>query len=194
MRLRRRVNQILRSAATGDVPSRICDVFILAMIALSVVAIILESVASLRGKYANAFRCVELITVAVFSAEYLLRLWSCVEENRYRAPITGRLRFSLTPMALIDLAAVLPFYLPFVGLDLRFLRIVRMLRLFRVAKIGRYSTSVQLLGRVLRAKKEELGVTLFVLILPMILAACLLYNVENAAQPEAFSSIPASMW
>ena len=97
-------------------------------------------------------------------------------------------------MALIDLAAVLPFYLPFVGLDLRFLRIVRMLRLFRVAKIGRYSTSVQLLGRVLRAKKEELGVTLFVLILPMILAACLLYNVENAAQPEAFSSIPASMW
>lgn len=194
MRARKRVNQILRPAVAGDGVSRICDVFILSAIVVSVVGIILASEPSLRERASGLFRWLELITVAIFTVEYALRLWSCVEEQKYRASITGRLRFATTPLALIDLLAILPFYLPFMGVDLRFLRIVRLLRLFRVAKVGRYSASLQLLGRVVKGKKEELGITLFVLLLLLVLASYLLYNAEHIAQPDAFPSILAAMW
>ena len=73
---------------------------------------------------------------------------------------TGASRFAVTPLAVIDLLAILPFYVPFVGIDLRFVRAVRLFRVFRIAKLGRYSHAVRTIGRVLLAKKEELGVTL----------------------------------
>jgi len=106
----------------------------------------------------------------------------------------GRFRFALSAMPMIDLLAVLPFYLPFLGLDLRFMRAVRLFRLFRVAKLARYSEALRTFCRVLGAKKEELGVTLFTLFLLLLLASCLAYYAERDAQPEAFSSIPAAMW
>ena len=194
MRMRKRLNQILRPAVGGDVASRTCDIFILSVISLSVIGIILESVQSIHDGAPGVFHWIEIVSVAIFTVEYVLRLWSCVEESKYKHPILGRARFALTPLALIDLAAILPFYLPFVGVDLRFIRVVRLLRLFRVAKVGRYSRSLQLLGRVIRGKKEELGVTLFILLLLVVLASCFLYHAENAAQPDAFPSIPAAMW
>jgi len=194
MRLRKRTNQILRPVTGGDWASRSCDVLILTAIVVSVLGIILESVASIRDEAPQLFRWLEIVTVVIFTVEYVLRLWSCVEEAKYKAPLSGRLRFAATPLALIDLAAILPFYLPFIGLDLRFIRVVRLLRLFRVAKLGRYSESLQLLGRVISEKKAELGITLFVLLLLVVLASCLLYHVENPTQPDAFPSIPAAMW
>ena len=100
-------------------------------------------------------------TVGVFTAEYLLRLWVCTRDPRYSSPVLGRLRYACTPMAVIDLLAVLPFYVPQAGLDLRFVRAVRLTRLFRLLKLGHYSQSLKTLGRVLRAKKDELLVTLF---------------------------------
>ena len=130
----------------------------------------------------------------IFSVEYIARVWSCVERPKYNKAVTGRLRFVITPLAVIDLLAILPFYLPFTGIDLRFLRIMRMMRIFRVAKLGRYSQSLQLLHRVMMAKKEELLCTLFILLLLVIVAASMLYYAENSIQPENFSSIPASMW
>jgi len=92
------------------------------------------------------------------------------------------------------LLAILPYYLPFTGIDLRFLRILRMMRIFRIAKLGRYSQSLQILRRVMTAKKEQLLCTLFVLVLLVIVAASMLYYAENGVQPENFSSIPAAMW
>ena len=194
MHVRKRLNQILRPAIAGDVASKVCDIFILSAIAISVVGIIVESVGSVREAAPGFFYWLEIVTVTIFTIEYVLRVWTCVEELKFRQSVVGRLRFAATPMALIDLVAILPFYLPFTGLDLRFIRAVRLLRLFRIAKIGRYSASLQLLKRVIWGKKEELGVTLFVLILLLVLASCFLYNAEHVAQPEAFSSIPASMW
>jgi voltage-gated potassium channel len=100
----------------------------------------------------------------------------------------------MTPLAVVDLFAILPFYLPFTGIDLRFLRIMRMMRIFRVAKLGRYSQSLQMLQRVIMIKKEQLICSLFILLLLVIVAASMLYYAENGVQPEVFSSIPASMW
>ena len=166
----------------------------LALIALNVLAVIVESVPSLPEEVRRALYGFEVFSVAVFTVEYLVRLWACVEDPRYAHPVAGRLRFAVTPMALIDLFAVLPFYLPYLGADLRSLRALRLVRLFRLVKVGRYATSLGLMGRVLRKKREELVVTFGVLVLLLIVSATLMYHVEHDAQPDDFSSIPTAMW
>jgi hypothetical protein len=93
----------------------------------------------------------------IFTFEYLLRLWSCIADPRYTHPIWGRIRFALTPLALIDLIAILPFYLPLLlPIDLRFIRAFRLFRLLRVLKFSRYTESIGVLGNVVRSKTEEL--------------------------------------
>jgi voltage-gated potassium channel len=194
MDLRKRTYEILDVARPHDRPSKAFDIFIITLIGLNVVALILQSVEHIRILCPTLFRYFEVASVVVFSIEYILRLWSCVENPSYTRPISGRVRFAMTPLAIIDLLAVLPFYLPFTGLDLRFLRVVRMMRIFRVAKLGRYSQSVQTLSRVIRARKEQLATSIFVLLLLLVIASSLMYFAENSVQPESFSSIPAAMW
>ena len=132
------------------------NVSMLALIALNVLAVILETEESLYQSYKIYFDLFEYFSVFIFSVEYILRLWVCTEDPRYRSPIMGRIRFALTPLSLIDLFSFLPFYLPFLSVDLRFIRSVRLIRLFRVFKMGRYSESLTTLGHVIKAKKEEL--------------------------------------
>jgi len=126
--------------------------------------------------------------------EYLARIWSCVESPRYREPIKGRLRFACKFMSLVDLVSFLPFYLPFIGMDLRHVRILRLLRIFRVLKIGRYFESLKSLRNVFRSKKDELLLTGGFMLLLLIISSCVMYYFENPVQPEKFSSIPATMW
>ena len=194
MNRKRGVWEIVEAAKPGDHLSRAFDIFILSLIVLNVLAVMAETVQSIGGRFPAFFRWFEVISVIVFTVEYLIRLWSCTASERFRNPILGRMRFAITAMALIDLAAVLPFYLPMIAADLRFLRAVRLLRLFRVAKIGWYSKALRLIGRVLRNKKEELWVTASVACLLLILGSALLYQVEHDAQPEAFPSIPAAVY
>ena len=194
MTIRRRVHEIIQPAQRGDLASRVFDIFILSLIALNVLAIILESVQDIRVSWGKVFWLFEVISVVVFSVEYVLRLWTCVEEPRYARPILGRLRAAFSPLLLIDLLAILPFYLPFVSLDLRFLRSLRLFRVFRVAKVARYSKALQTLGRVVRHRREELAVAAFAMMLLTILSSTLMYYIENDAQPEVFSSVPAAMW
>jgi len=194
MSLRKRIDEVVTVGRPGDKLNKAFGIFIVTLIGLNVVALIAESVKSIHAFCPQVFRIFELVSVIIFTVEYVARLWSCVEKPAYHKPISGRLRFAVTPLALIDLLAILPFYLPFTGLDLRFLRILRMMRIFRIAKLGRYSQSLQILNRVMAAKKEQLLCTVFVLVLLVIVAASLLYYAENHVQPEAFSSIPAAMW
>jgi len=136
-----------------------------------------------------------VFSIAIFTIEYLLRLWTCTINNRFRDPLMGRIRFALTPLALVDLMAILPFYLPMlIPFDLRFIRAVRLFRLFRLFKIGRYSRSLRTIGNVLKSKKEDLFITVFTVFILLVVASSLMYFVENEAQPEAFSSIPTAMW
>jgi len=193
--LRRRVNAVLREGAPGDGLSRWVNLSLAALIVLNVAAIILESVDSVARAAGPWLATFEAFSVAAFTAEYLLRLWSCVEAEAFSAgPVAGRLRFIFKPMPLIDLAAILPFYLTFATVDLRFLRTLRLLRILRVAKLARYSTAMQTLGRVLVKKREELSVTLLALLVLLIVASVLMYHAEREAQPGAFASVPAAMW
>ena len=194
-RIRARTAELMDVPQPGDKLSRGLDVFIILLILINVVALILESVESLRMRWGDQFRLLEQMSLLVFSLEYLLRVWSIVDNrwrSEYRHPVTGRLRFMSSPMALIDLLAVLPFWLSmFIPLDLRFLRVARLLR---VLKLTRYSAATNLLFSVLREEARVMGAAMFMLFLLLVLTASATYLVEHPVQPEAFANIPQAMW
>lgn len=194
MPLKQQVHNLLDLADDGDLRSRAVDLGILGLIFLNVVALTLETVAPIHAMHPAAFTWFERTSLIIFTIEYVLRLWSCTADPRYRRPLMGRVRFVFTPLAIIDLLAILPLFLPLLGVDLRFMRIVRLLRFFRLAKLFRYSRALRLLGRVVLGKREELASIFIVLITLLVIAASLMYFVEHDDQPEKFSSIPQTMW
>ncbi len=192
---KRRIYEIVQIAAPGDKISRIFDLTILTLIVLNAIAVVLETVSSINVIMGSVFKTFEMFSVTIFFIEYVLRLWTCTYDTRYSTPFIGRFKYIITPLAVIDLLAILPFFLPFIiPVDLRFIRLVRILRMLRILKLGRYSNAIQKLGRVAAAKKEELIVTIGVVFLVLIFASSLMYYCEYPAQPEAFSSVPAAMW
>lgn len=192
--MRRRIHQIVEPHDDGDAASAAFDIFILGLIFLNVVALVFQTEEAFYNWSPLFFDLFETVSVVVFSAEYMLRIWSCVENPEYAKPISGRLRFAMTPMAVIDLLAIAPFYLSFLGVDLRFVRAFRLFRLFRIAKIGRYLPAMRLMGRAVRKRTEELVVSVVLIFILLIVASSLVYYAENEAQPEAFASIPRAMW
>ena len=192
--LRLRVHQLLELARPGDHASRAVDVFIIGLIALNVVAMVMSTVQAIHQRFLGVFTAFESFSMAAFSVEYVLRVWSITAHPRYASPVRGRLRYMVSPMALIDLLAILPAVLPFLGVDLRVVRAARLFRLFRIGKLVRYSRALQLFGRVIVAKKDELLTTMMLLFLLLLVSASLLYYAENGAQPDKFASIPGSLW
>lgn len=183
------------SVDQGGRPGRTLRWTLGALIVLNVLAAIIQTVDWIERAWLAPLHIFEYCSVIVFTIEYILRIWSCAEDPRYRHPVTGRIHFALTPLLLIDLLAIAPFYLAHLFiLDLRMLRAVRLARLLRGLKIARYSESVQLLWRVIVAKREELLVTFVAVTVVLVIASTLMYYTERDAQPEIFSSIPAAMW
>ena len=175
--------------------SLIVDWAIIAMIFLSILAIILESFAYLAVRYHILFRNFETFTVIFFSVEYAARIWTAdVMFPNARFP---RLRYLFSFMALMDLLAILPWYLPFFSADLRFLRVVRMVRLFRlarVAKLGRHMSALQSIKRVIRLSATRLVAAVALCLVVMLLSAIVIYTVESTVQPEQFPNVLASLW
>ena len=194
MSVRKRTWEIVEAARAGDVASRTFDIAILALIFLNVIAVVLGSMRSVQERWGAFLDAFEVFSVAVFTAEYLARLWSCTVDPRFQGHIRGRIRHALQAMSIIDLVAILPFYLPFLGVDLRSLRALRLLRILRVAKVGRYYSSLNLIRHVFQSKKEELILTFVLMGLLLIVSSSVLYCCENAAQPDSFSSIPVTLW
>jgi voltage-gated potassium channel len=182
--VRERTFSILEMANSGDRVSKTCDVCIIGLILLNVFAVILETVKSLSAKYGDVFFAIEAVSITIFATEYILRIWSCTAREKYRHPVMGRLRFATTPMAIIDLLAIIPLQ----G------GAFRLLRMLRLAKLVRYSRSLQTIVRVFKKKASELVATAAMAAMLLVGASSLLYFVERSAQPEQFSSIPATMW
>jgi voltage-gated potassium channel len=155
-------------------------------------AIVLESHKSLLIAYNREFYLFELSSVVIFSIEYLLRIWTAnikFSELKKGKAITKQIK---TPLSIIDLLAVLPFYIPMlIPFDLRFLRIARFLR---ILKLNRYSTALELIMRVLQRKKDILLATMYILLMTILMSSVFMYYAENSAQPEIFSSITATLW
>ena len=168
-------------------------IFILIIVNVGVV--ILESVPELYGPYRSFFFWFEVFSVAVFTTEYVLRVWSITSVKEYKKPVSGRLRFMATPMMIIDLLAVLPFYLPYVmPIDLSVIRLLRLFRILSLFKATRYSSHLQIMAQAIKNKKEELVISVMIVGIVLIFVSSIMYAVEQEAQPEAFSSIPQAMW
>ena len=192
--LRARIYEVIESTQPGNGIGVWFDRFLIVLIVTNVIAVILETVDQISEVYSDFFFVFELFSVAIFSIEYLMRLWTIVDgpDANFRAPVAGRLRYALTPMALIDIAAILPFYLSvFIGIDLRFMRVFRLLRLL---KLTRYSTAMHMLGATLYTQRRALLAALMIVFMTLILTSSVIYLFEKDAQPEAFGSIPEAMW
>ena len=191
-RLRKAVYKKLDPDERNDRISRSIDLFLIVLIAVNVLAVILETVESIETRYHEQLWLIEVISVAVFSVEYLARVWVSVEDPRFRDRSNPRLSYMLSPMALIDLLAILPFYLGFfLQMDLRFLRV---LRLLRILKLTRYSAAMSMLLDVFREESNAFFAGFFILIVMLVLAASGAYLAEHQVQPDKFGSIPAAMW
>lgn len=169
--------------------------FIYTLIVLNVLSLILASYKEIYSNYELFFENFELFSVSIFSVEYVLRFWTADLDYKEGTSDSKRRRFSLSAFGLIDLFAILPFYLPLLfPFDLRILRILRLFRLLRIFKLGRLSKSLQTITSVLKESKPELSITLFVAFILMILSSTLMYYVENEAQPNKFENIGQSLW
>ncbi|MCB0636887.1 MAG: ion transporter [Lewinella sp.] len=192
--MRHYIYTILEVAPEKKGPSWFFDVSLTTLIILNIAALILESVPEYEARYGEAFYYFELFSVIVFSAEYVLRLWAAVEDERFRHPFWGRVRYFFTPLALIDLLAVLPFFLAMWIVDLRFLRILRLFRLLRLFKFVRYVKALDAIGEVIRDRWEQLVISIVFMFFMLLLVSCAMYYVEHDAQPDKFASIPDTMW
>lgn len=193
MTIKRRTYEVLEWHHR-DRASDLTNVLIVALIGANLMVFTLSTVQPIYQSVGRIFDIFEAASVLAFTAEYSLRLWSCTSDERYSAPIVGRLRFAATPFLVADLLAILPFFFPSLGLNFIFLRTLRINRLFRAVKLGRYSKALQTFARVVAAKRYELTSAFAVVMLGLFLASSFEYFAEHDAQPDKFSSIPASLW
>ena len=190
--LQKKVHQFLDPDHRDTGMEKAVHGFIIVLILLNVVVVSMETIHPLYENYYKWFHAFDLFTIVVFTIEYILRVWSSTAMEKYRHPIFGRLRYMISFAALIDLLAILPFYLPLlIGVDLRSIRV---LSLFRFLKMGRYFKAARIISTVLKEKRNELTLSLLLMIGLIIVCSTLMYYLERDVQPETFSSIPATMW
>ncbi len=187
--------KLLDPTPGGSVLHQIINNLIISLIVLNAITVILETVDELFNRYLLFFRIIETITVIVFTAEYLLRIWCCTSAEKYRHPLFGRIRFIASTGAIIDLVAILPFYLPLLfSHELIAIRLLLIFRFFRFLKLGRYLKASSVIVHVIQQKREELLISLAIFIFLIISASTVMYHIEHDVQPDKFSSIPEIIW
>ena len=192
MRIRRKAYRIMEMQDGDSKLSLAVNWFIMALILVNVVGVILETVETLHAQWHGWFGALEIFSVAVFTLEYLTRLWVCVESHRFSDGWRGRLRYAITPMALIDLMAIAPVFIHMIfPIDARILRVFRLLRVF---KLSRHFTMLGVLGVVLKREAKTLLSAIFIMLVLSIISASGIYLAEHKVQPEAFGNIPRAMW
>lgn len=192
--LRHRLYEILEAGHSENWRARAFDVAMTVLILANLVAVALESVPSIVAEYDAAFDVFDAVSVAIFTIEYVLRLWVSIEHPlvRHYGPVMGRLRFAVRPMMIIDLLAFAPFYLSaFVTFDTR---VLRLFRIFRFMRLARTSPALTTLGRVVYTERRALAGTVLMIFGLAFICATLMYLIESDAQPDKFGTIPLSMW
>jgi len=173
--------------------SKFVDYFFVSLIIITLITLILETEKNIRDNYYNVLNLIETTIVIVFSIEYILRLITCSSSKRFSGKY-GRIKYIFSPMGLIDLLAILPFYLTFLTNNLLFLRILRVIRILRLFKSFQYSKSLDKIIKIFGKRKDDMTAALMILISLLTITSVGIYFAENEAQPEKFSSILSSMW
>jgi voltage-gated potassium channel len=192
--LRHRLYEILEHGSIGDQTGLAVGRFIVLLVIANLASTALETVPILQARYGPLFIAIEFLSLVVFSIEYGLRLWVAVEHAPYRhlSPPRARLKFMASPLGMIDLLAILPFWLAFVlPIDLRVLLVFRMVRFL---KLARYSPAMRSLLDALYTERRALFGCLVILIGATLLSATVMHLIEGRIQPDQFGTIPAAMW
>ena len=193
-RLKFRIHELLEPKDHHGWGDRAVSFFVTALIIVNVLASILETVDSLKAQYFRFFDVLEVFSMGAFTVEYFLRVWICQMDEPYKGK-GGRLRYLVSPFAILDLVAILPFYAArYLPIDLRFIRVLRLLRLFTLFKMARYTRSLRRMMNVLVAHQEELVITASLGAILLVFSSSVMYLLEHDAQPKVFSSIPATLW
>jgi voltage-gated potassium channel len=193
--MKRKIYKLIEKGSQGSRINTLFDYFIITLISANVLAVIIESIRNLNPKVISVLWVFEIFSVSIFTIEYLLRIY--VSDLTHPGPnkIRSALKFIFSFYGLVDLMTILPFYVPFIiKIDLRFIRIFRLVRFFRILKINRYNSSLTLIGSVIREKKSELTMTVFLSVLILIIAAFLMYIIEGSVQPEKFPNVLSTLW
>jgi len=191
---RQKIHALVFPSTFGGKLQSIFDTFIGIWVIISVAAVVLESVSSISYLLNLEFVILDTVAVCIFTVEYLMRIYACVEEPKFRHGFLGRFKQARSVSTLIDLLAILPFFLEVLlgsVLDLRFLRTFRLARLL---KLTRYNDSTKILTTVIAREWPVISASAFIMILLVIMTASLGYVFEHQAQPEKFDNIPNSVY
>ena len=191
---RQKVHALVWPSDHGGSLHEYFDTFVVAWVVISVVAVILESVESVHFILNMEFIILDAVAVTIFTTEFMLRMFSAVEQPGWQGAVTGRLRFLRSPGALIDLLAILPFFLEALLHHLVDLRFLRVFRLMRLLKLTRYTGATKTLAVVLKREWPVLMASAFIMLLLVVLTASLGYLFEHEAQPDKFENIPQSIY
>ncbi len=170
------------------------DMFIVIWVMISVIAVVMESVESVYRVLALEFVILDAVAVSIFTFEYLMRLYSCVEHPQFKHWLAGRYRYATTPTTVIDFLAIVPFFLEAILHQLFDLRFLRVFRLMRLMKLTRYTGATQTLMNAMKREGPVIGASAFIMMLLVVLAASLGYLFEHDAQPDKFENIPQSIY
>ena len=192
--LKRAVFNVIQPAEKGNIPSKIFDIFIVVLILISILSVFIMTF-QLPPRFSALLNEVEKAAVIIFTAEYLLRIWTADMLFPESSPLRARLKYMVSGMAVIDLLAILPFYLPMVlPVDLLGIRAVRLVRLLRIFKLNRYSEALVSIGDVFKRKSREMCVSIFFVFILLTIASLLIYYAEHDAQPDKFSNAFSGLW
>jgi voltage-gated potassium channel len=174
--------------------SKILRVTILFLIFLSVTLIIIDTFDSKPIEISSTTEILDGIITGVFTIEYLLRIWTSPliypELSKSRAMI----KYALSPAAIIDILAILPFYLIFLPIDLRILRVIRVMRILRLLKLTRYTSALSSIANVIKSRSRQLVSSLIVIGLLLFVTSIFMYAVEHDAQPHVFQNAFSGFW
>lgn len=181
MNLKSTIYNFIREDDENDLVRIIIDCTLILLIIVNVFLVILDTF-NMPVSYYIISRYIENFSIAIFTIEYILRLWTSNLKYQDTSSSKARLKYVFSFIALIDLAAILPFYIPFIiPVDLRILRALRVIRLLRLFKINRYTNALGSIALVFKNKKFELLSSFFVVILLMIISSVIMYTLENTA-------------
>ncbi len=191
---RQRVHALVFPSEYGGTLHNMFDSFIVIWVIISVLAVILESVHAIEYLLRLEFIILDAIAVSIFTIEYCLRLYCCVEEPGYQKAVSGRLKLAKSTSSIIDLLAIAPFFLEVFLHHLFDLRFMRVFRLLRLLKLTRYTGATTSLSKVIVREWPVMAASAFIMLLLVVMTASLGYLFEHEAQPDKFENIPQSIY
>lgn len=195
LKAKQKTFKILEDYSIDHRHGRAFNLFIIGLVLLNTVIIVASTFEGVIDPYYKYTNIIEKFSILVFTIEYILRIWTSDLLRPNLKKIPAKLRYMCSSMAMIDLIAILPFYVPFfVQLDFRILWIMRIFRMLRILKITRYTKALGLIDKVLSEKKEQLLSSIFVVTVLMFTASVLMYYIEHPAQPEIFQNAFSGLW